>query len=254
MASKRKRRPAPTRDGRVNSCRSGSADPQRRALVGVEVGPRFRGGGKPGWKRAALGALAATAFLAAKPSHAQTQQDADRFIQLLQSYDYEKLIGGKVLETDQQMAPPCQGERKIESRQLVTVTEAPQFISTREVPIAGRWLERVTVSRCGKSVRHNVFLQATRVRGLHAVVGFPGESRADLDLQFQIGKQVVANARRTNAGCKRLDIIDIATRDRNVSPGQPWTEIWTSWVCGTLVTSEVRYAPKPGGGIDFRVR
>jgi hypothetical protein len=200
------------------------------------------------------GCFVAAAILAAPPAAAQTQQDADRFIKLLQSYDYEKLIGSKVIETDQQMSPPCRSERKVEGRQLVTVTEAPQFISTREVPVAGRWLERVTVGRCGKSVRHNVFLQATRVRGLHAVVGFPGESRADLDLQFQIGKQVVANARRTNPACKRLDIIDIALRERNIAPGQPWTEIWTSWVCGTLVTSEVRYAPKVGGGIDYRVR
>jgi hypothetical protein len=198
--------------------------------------------------------LATLTWFSALPALAQTQQDADRFIKLLQSYDYEKLIGSKVLETDQQMSPRCPGERKIESRQLVTVTEAPQFISTREVPVAGRWLERVTVSRCGKNMRHNVFLQASRVRGLHAVVGLPGESRADLDLQFQIGKQVVANARRTNAGCKKLDIIDISLREKNVPPGQPWTEIWTSWVCGTLVTSEVRYAPKAGGGIDYRVR
>lgn len=198
--------------------------------------------------------LLLAAGLLAPAAAAQTQQDADRFIKLLQSYDYEKLIGSKVIETDQQMAPPCQGERKIEGRQLVTVTEAPQFIATRDVPVAGRWLERMTVSRCGKTVRHNVFLQASRVRGLHAVVGFPGESRADLDLQFQIGKQVVANARRTNAGCKRLDIVDISQRERTVTPGQPWTEIWTSWVCGILVTSEVRFAPRPGRGIDYTVR
>jgi hypothetical protein len=110
------------------------------------------------------------------------------------------------------------------------------------------------VSRCGKQVRHNVFLTAAKLRGLHAVVGFPGDSRADLDLQFQIGKQVVANARRTNTGCRKLDIIDIAQRERNTPAGRPWTEIWTSWVCGTLVTTEVRYAPKPGGGITYVVR
>jgi hypothetical protein len=213
------------------------------------MGPRFRGGDK--WVGIVL--IAGLVF-AATTAAAQTQQDADRFIKLLQSYDYEKLIGSKVLETDQQMSPPCPGERKIESRQLVTVSEAPQFIATRDVPVAGRWLERVSVSRCGKNVRHNVFLQASRVRGLHAVVGFPGESRADLDLQFQIGKQVVANARRTNTGCKKLDIIEISLREKTVAPGQPWTEIWTSWVCGTVVYAEVRYAPKTGGGIDYRVR
>jgi len=202
-----------------------------------------------------LGWLGAAFFcVAALPAAAQNPQDADRFIKLVQSYDYEKLIGSKVIETDQQMSPPCQGERKIEGRQIVAITEAPQFIATRDVPVAGRWLERVVVSRCGKTVRHNVFLFASKLRGLHAVVGFPGDSRADLDLQFQIGKQVVAGARRTNPGCKKLDIIDIAQREKNVPPGRPWTEIWTSWACGTLLTSEVRYAPKPGGGIGYSVR
>jgi len=216
------------------------------------MGPRFRGGDNSRWGIPILACLIALSINA--PAPAQTAQDADRFIRLLQSYDYEKLIGAKVLETDQAMAPPCQGERKIESRQLVTITEAPQFIATRDVPIAGRWLERVTVSRCGRQVRHNVFLFASKVRGLHAVVGFPGESRADLDLQFQIGKQVVASARRTNPACKRLDIVEAVLRERNTAAGQPWTEIWTSWVCGTLVHAEVRFSPKPGGGISYVVR
>jgi hypothetical protein len=205
------------------------------------------------WKQV-LGGVVAALVAGVSPAAAQSAQDADRFIKLVQSYDYEKLIGGKVLETDQQMSPPCPGERKIESRQIVAVTETPQFIDTREVPVAGRWLERVVVSRCGKSVRHNVFLFASKVRGLHAVVGFPGETRADLDLQFAVGKQVMANAQRTNQSCKKLDIIDIVLREKNAPPGQPWTEIWTSWVCGTLVHAEVRYAPKPGGGLDYRVR
>jgi len=192
--------------------------------------------------------------LAASPAFGQTAQDADKFIKLVQSYDYERLIGAKVFETDQQMSPPCQGERKIEGRQIVAVAEAPQFIDTRAVPVAGKWRERVTVVRCGRTVRHNVFLYASRVRGLHAVVAFPGESRADLELQFQIGKQVLATVRRTNRACKRLDIIDTSLRDKDAAPGQPWTEIWTSWVCGVLVHAEVRYTPKAGGGLDFRVR
>lgn len=204
--------------------------------------------------------LAATLFFlslaapAGSPAAAQTPQDADKFIKLVQSYDYEKLIGSKVLETDQQMSPPCQGERKIEGRQIVAIVEAPQFVDTRAVPVAGKWRERVTVSRCGQTVRHNIFLYASRVRGLHAVVAFPGESRADLEIQFQIGKQVLASARRTNRACKRLDIVETTLREKDAAPGQPWTEIWTSWVCGILVHAEVRYTPKAGGGLDFRVR
>lgn len=215
----------------------------------------MRRGDREGWLPFIWTCAATLALMAlAPPAAAQSAQDADRFIKLVQSYDYEKLIGSKVIETDQAMSPPCPGERKIESRQIVTITEAPQFIATRDVPIAGKWLERVVVSRCGRTVRHNVFLFASKLRGLHAVVGFPGESRADIDLQFQIGKAVIANARRTNRSCKRLDIVETVQREKNTRPDQPWTEIWTSWVCGTLVHAEVRYAPKPGGGISYTVR
>ena len=199
-----------------------------------------------------LAAVASAAMLS--PALGQTAQDADKFIKLIQSYDYEKLIGGKVMETDQQMSPPCNGERKIDGRQIVAIVQAPQFVDTRTVPVAGEWRERVTVSRCGKQVRHNVFLYASRVRGLHAVVAFPGESRADLETQAQIGKQVLAAARRTNPSCRRLDIIDTSLRDKDAPRGQPWTEVWTSWVCGVLTYAEVRYTPKTAGGVDFRVR
>ena len=197
---------------------------------------------------------AAIGAMIAAPATAQTTQDVDKFLKLVQSYDYEKLIGGKVIETDQQMAPPCNSERKIEGHQIVAILRPPQFVETRAVPVAGEWRERVVVSRCGKQVRHNVFLFASRVRGLHAVVAFPGESRADVDMQAQIGRQVLAAARKTNPSCKRLDIVDTNLREKDAASGQPWTEIWTSWVCGVLTYAEVRYTPKPAGGVDFRVR
>src|SRR5688572_15816228 len=118
LSSPRKRGPMPTR----TKCKT-------QASVAGAMGPRFRGGDTWGWRALAAGCVGALLSISPLPAVAQTQQDADRFIKLLQSYDYEKLIGSKVLETDQQMSPPCQGERKIESRQLVTVTEAPQFIA-----------------------------------------------------------------------------------------------------------------------------
>ena len=182
-----------------------------------------------------------------------TQQDADRFIKLLRSYDYEKLIGDQVVTTDRQMAPPCNGARKIVSRQAVVIIEPPQFVATRDVPIAGRWLEKVTVSRCGRNVRHNVFLFASKIRGLHAVAGFPGDTRAGVDLQFEVAKAVIANARRINPTCRRLDIVD-TSQTSAAAPGESWREIWTTWACGTLLSAEVRYAAKTGGGVGFTVR
>jgi hypothetical protein len=197
--------------------------------------------------------LAAATATTAAPCTAQSVNDVDRFIKLVRSYDYEKLIGDRVLDTDRQMAPPCNGEHKILSHQIVTITEAPHFIATRDVPVSGKWLDRVTVDHCGHTIRHNVFLSASKLRGLHAVLGFPGETRAGPDLQIRIGKKVMAIAQGTNRSCRRLDIIDTSVRGTKVSPERPWTEIWTSWVCGTIVRAQVNYFPK-AGGITYTVR
>jgi hypothetical protein len=201
---------------------------------------------------AALLALAAGA--ATGPAVGQTpRENADRFLRFIGSATYSTLVVKKALDTDEQMLPPCRERREPVGRRLAAITVQPEFSGVREVPIAGAWVERVTVRRCGQTVEHNVFAFASPVRGLHVVAGFPGETRTDLELQALVGKTVAERARREAPSCRQVEIVGTAMAERPAGQNSPWAERWTVWRCGQIAAYLVRFQPKPGGGANFTV-
>ena len=99
----------------------------------------------------------------------------------------------------------------------------------------------------------DVFAFASRVRGLHVVAGFPGETRTDLDLQAAVGKAVAERARREAPGCRQIEIVATALVERPASPQSPWAERWSVWRCGQVAAYVVRFAPKAGGGATYAI-
>lgn len=200
------------------------------------------------------GLVAALALAAAAPAAAQaTRENADRFLRFIGSATYSTLVVKKALDTDEQMLPPCREKREPVARRLAAITQQPEFSGVREVPIAGAWVERVSIRRCGQVVEHNVFAFASRVRGLHVVAGFPGETRTDLDLQAAVGKAVAERARREAPGCRQIEIVATALVERPASPQSPWAERWSVWRCGQVAAYVVRFAPKAGGGATYAI-
>jgi hypothetical protein len=198
--------------------------------------------------------LAAIVIVPPDGASAQSTQDAvRRFAKFLRSATYETLIAKQAIANDESMAPPCKGERRIAARKLVAITVTPDFIATREVPVKGAWVERIGVVRCGRTVEHNIFVSATKVRGLHAAAGLPGQTRVGLDLQLRAGRVVLQRAVRRNPKCKRFEVINTEVAGATPDPRAPWTEIWTSWICGKQVRTRVRFEPRQSGGADFRV-
>jgi hypothetical protein len=185
-----------------------------------------------------FGALAA-------PAVAQSRDALARhFKAYLSSLTYSSFLADKVLAYDRAMPPRCNNRKLTGDRRLFSVTELPAFIKTRKVPIAGAWAERVQVERCGRKVWHNVYMRATKKRGLNAVVGFPGHSLTSLSLQFRAGRAFLIRARKVAPKCKRFDIVATRVAKRPARRGGPWTEIWTAWVCGRMVTRPIRFVPR----------
>ncbi len=188
-----------------------------------------------------LGALAGGAV----PAAAQSRDALARhFKAYLSSLTYSTFLAEKVLAYDRAMPPRCNNRQITGDRRLFSVTELPAFIKTRKVPVAGRWAERVQVERCGRKVWHNVYLRATKKRGLHAVVGFPGHSLAGLNLQLRAGRAFLKRARKVAPKCKRFDIINTRVAKRPPNRTGAWIEMWTAWVCGRTVTRPIRFVPR----------
>lgn len=177
----------------------------------------------------------------------QTQQsDIQRFVRFLGSKTYSELLGNKALDVDEKLPPRCKS-RKLVRRKLFAVSQRPQFIRSREVPIAGRWAERVTVQRCGRLIEHNIFVEASRVRGLVAIAGFPGRSLTGLDLQGQAGRQVLRAARQRHRSCRRLEIVNMQVASRPATRGARWREIWTVYACGRRDRQGLTFTPGANG-------
>lgn len=201
--------------------------------------------------------MLAAAAAVAGPVSATAQvsrEQADKFIKFLGSETYSTLVAQRALANDEALPPKCK-TRRIADRKIVAIPETPQFIATREVPVRGKWVERITIERCGRRIDHNIFVSASRVRGLHAAAGFPGNSLTDIQLQLLAGRAVLRRAiARTPRRCKRIEIVSTRVLNKPAARGQPWAESWTIWACGKRLTQRVAFQPKPDGGVGFVLR
>jgi hypothetical protein len=200
-------------------------------------------------------ALAGLAFATAGPPAAAQSRDAlaRHFKAYLASLPYSSFLAEKVLAYDAAMPPRCRNRKLTGDRRLFSITELPAFVKTRKVPVAGQWAERVQVERCGRKVWHNVYLRATKKRGLHAVVGFPGHSLTGVNLQLRAGRAFLKQARKVAPKCKRYDVIATRVSRRPKKRGDAWSEVWTAWVCGRTVTRPIRFTPR-GKGVAIDVQ
>lgn len=186
---------------------------------------------------------------------AQARTDEEtirRFRSFLGSWTYSTLIAKRALDNDDALPPTC-GRRRVVGRRIVALPVRPEFIPSREVPVAGEWVERVAVRRCGRVVHHNIFVSAHRVRGLVARPGFPGNTRAGLDLQVAVAKAVLKRVLASRRGCRRVDIVNTQVLGRPTERYAPWREAWSAWACGRRVQQTVTFTPARGGRTRFRL-
>lgn len=180
----------------------------------------------------------------AGPVFAQSlEKRAQQFKAYLGSLDYSTFLAQKALDNDKALPPACSKRRLTGRRQLFAVYQTPRFIRTRKVPIRGAWAERVEVSRCGRTVLHNIYLSASPKRGIHAVAGFPGTTVTRVGTQVTAGKQLIAAVRAQIPTCRKMDILNTARITQQAKTGGAWREVWTVYACGRSVRRTMVFTP-----------
>lgn len=169
---------------------------------------------------------------------------AKRFLQFRQSAPFRALLMRTVRQADERLPPACD-DRKPVGRELVAVPEPVLFKPGRADPVAGRWIERVAVARCGTTVQHNVFFVASE-DGLASLAAVPGRTRAGIALQRRATTAVATTDRLDGKACDRRIVVDTRVASAPVSEGAAWDETWTVDACGKRRRWRVVFTPRPG--------
>ncbi|HLO78255.1 MAG TPA: hypothetical protein VK196_17500 [Magnetospirillum sp.] len=207
--------------------------------------------------------LAQTAADPQQPAQGQPQDPAQRFQAYVTSDGYKSMVGQLSLMGDTVSAPDCK-DHKPKERAALTVYGPPLFEAGLH-PVAGLWVDRIKMNRCGATTFQNVLIQAQKDgQPPRAALLLPGTTMANPPMQNLIMKDVL-DALAKNKCADQTQIIPVDTkREKEIKPIKldqkgmivegSWKETWTFKACGKTVNANVDINTDGKGGLVHKVK
>lgn len=199
----------------------------------------------------------------AQPSQALVQDQAQRFQGYVTSDSYKKMLGQLALMGETASAPECKAN-KPQERASLTVYGQPLFEAGVH-PVAGLWVDRIKMDRCGTVSFQNIILQAQKDGKLpQAALLMPGTTMTNPPMQNLIMKDVLAALEKKKCS-DQTKIVPVSTKmEKESKPLKldakgtivegAWKESWTFKACGKAVTLAVDLAADGKGGLTHKVK
>ena len=194
---------------------------------------------------------------------AQPQDPAQRFQAYVTSDGYKTMLGQMAVMGDTISAPECK-EHKPQERASLTIYAAPLFEAGMH-PVAGLWLDRIKMNRCGATTFQNILIQAQKDgQPPRAALMMPGTTMANPPMQNLVMKDILGALAKKNCA-DQSKIVPVDTkRDKEIKPMKlddkgmivegAWKETWTLKACGKTVTATVDIASDGKGSLTHKVK
>ncbi len=216
----------------------------------------------------ALGtALASSAFAQAQtPAPAQAPaipEAAQRFQAYVTSEVYKKSVSQLAVIGDTISAPDCKEHKPVE-RTAITVFGPPMFTEA-EHPLAGLWMDRIKMNRCGTAVLQNILVRAqNNGQAPQMALKMPGMTAANPPMQDTVMKDVLASLAKGKC-TDQTKIIPVDSRqdketkkrkvdEKGMLTEGAWKEIWTFTACGKKAEIGVEFSADGKGGLSHKVK
>lgn len=198
-----------------------------------------------------------------QPAAGQPQDPAQRFQAYVTSDGYKNMLSQLAVMGDTISAPECK-EHKPQERASLTIYAPPMFEAGLH-PVAGLWLDRIKMNRCGATTFQNVLIQAQKDgQPPRAALMLPGTTMANPPMQNVIMKDVVEQLGKKNcADVTKIVPVDtkrdkeskpIKLNDKGMIVEGAWKEIWTFKACGKTVNATVDISADGKGGLAHKVK
>lgn len=192
-----------------------------------------------------------------------SQEPAQRFQAYVTSDGYKKMLAQLAIMGETVSAPECK-EHKPQERASLTVYGPPMF-ETGMHPVAGLWVDRIKMDRCGATSFQNIILQAQKDgKPPQAALLMPGTTMTNPPMQNLVMKDVLAGLAKKKCS-DQSQIVPVSTKMEKeskplkldgkgmISEGA-WKETWTFKACGKTVNATVDLAADGKGGLTHKVK
>ncbi|MBI5164624.1 MAG: hypothetical protein HY985_12070 [Magnetospirillum sp.] len=216
----------------------------------------------------------AAALLAAAPALAQNAPAANAPAQggievpteiaqitvYLNSKEYIEAARYVVSQGEKDIAPECKSGNM--DRVGYMLGTKPAFKEGVSYPVAGEWLDKIAINRCGKTVIHNLRVRANADKPPSFGLELPGDSPAPPFIQSGALRPAV-QAAMAKSGCKDSSkvIVSDIRKGKMIEPvtiapngllaGGKWSETWHFRACGKPVEIPVEFTSNGKGGATY---
>lgn len=197
------------------------------------------------------------------PAAEQSQDPQQRFQAYVTSPGYKSMISQLAVMGDTISAPECK-EHKPKERASLTIYGAPYF-ETGIHPVAGLWLDRIKMDRCGTATFQNVLIQAQKDgQPPRAALMLPGTTMTNPPMQGVVMRDIIAALDKK--GCNDITkIIPVDTKhgketkaiklnEKGMIAEGVWKETWSFKACGKSVTATVDFTADGKGGLEHKIK
>jgi hypothetical protein len=216
--------------------------------------------------------VALVAAFALAPASVSRAQDPDaRLNRYLGSQEYANTVVSRALEADRLRKTGCDQPKALRHA-LQNVLEPPRFAEDSTAPVAGVWIDRVDIDRCGTTIAENMLVIVDR--GTMSIARLlPGTTKAGPLLQRDAMQPALAAAtvkkdKAERAGAKpcpdqegvtvsntsllreRIPIVNDAAGRMTAGA---WDETWMFLFCGREIPVLIHFDGDGNGGTNFTV-
>lgn len=196
-------------------------------------------------------------------AQAVPQDPAQRFQAYVTNDGYKNMLGQLANMGETVSAPECKAHKPLE-RASLTVYGAPLFEAGLH-PVAGLWVDRVKMDRCGTTTFQNVLLQAQKDgKPPRAALLMPGTTMTNPPMQSIVMKDILEGLAKKKC-TDQAQIVPVNTKMEKESKPLKldpkgmiaegvWKESWTFKACGKPVTVTIDLSADGKGGLSHKVK
>ncbi|MBC7907795.1 MAG: hypothetical protein H7Y60_13770 [Rhodospirillaceae bacterium] len=199
----------------------------------------------------------------AQPTQAPVQDQMQRFQAYVTNDGYKKMLAQLAIMGETVSSPECK-THKPQERASLTVYNPPMFEAALH-PVAGLWVDRIKMDRCGTTSFQNIILQAQKDgTPPRAALLMPGTTMANPPMQDLIMKDFLAALGKKKC-TDQSQIIPVFTKmEKETKPLKldgkgmisegAWKETWTFKACGKTVNAAIDLAADGKGGLTHKLK